>query len=60
MKDNQIFFDISMMNLFKYITSVEVRKDLSEKIVTLLLEPKIQYPTTSWYLTTNSPGYNPK
>jgi len=48
MKDNQIFFDISMMNLFKYITSVEVRKDMTEKFVTLLLEPKPQYPTTSW------------
>jgi len=47
-KDDQIHFDLSMLNTFKYITSVEVRKDLSEKIVTILLEPKLQFPVSSW------------
>jgi len=47
-KGEEVFFDISMLNQFKYITSVEVRKDLSEKVVTVLLESKQLYPKSSW------------
>jgi len=43
-KNDEIFFDISMINMFKYITSVEVRKDVSEKLVTVLLESKQTFP----------------
>lgn len=52
-KDGNLFFDLSMLNLFKYITSVEVRKDLAEKVVTLLLEPKQNYPVSSWHTVVN-------
>jgi len=38
-----------MINMFKYITSVEINKDLPEKLVTLLLEPKPDFELTSWY-----------
>jgi len=43
-KNDEIFFDISMINMFKFITSVEVRKDVSEKLVTVLLESKQTFP----------------
>jgi len=48
-KDDQLSFDISMLNTFKYITSVEVRKDLNEKVVTLLLESKPNQQISSWH-----------
>jgi len=48
-KDQQLSFDISMLNTFKYITSVEVRKDLKEKVVTLLLESKPNQSISSWH-----------
>jgi hypothetical protein len=44
----EIYFDISMINMFKYITSVEINKDLPEKLLTLLLEPKPDFELTSW------------
>ena len=39
-----------MLNIFKHITSVEVRKDLSEKIVTFKLEPQSCPAVTSWWV----------
>lgn len=47
-KDNEFSFDVSMLNHFKYITSVEVRKDLNEKVVTLLLESQQTPCINSW------------
>jgi len=46
--NQEVYFDLSMVNMFKYITSVEVNKDLPEKLVTLLLESKPDFELTSW------------
>lgn len=48
LKDNKIHFDFSMLNQFKYITSVGIRKDLEEKIVTVLLEHDPNIQSSSW------------
>lgn len=39
-KGKEVQFDFSLLNHFKFITSVGIRQDLEEKIVTVLLEPK--------------------
>lgn len=53
MKDEEIVVDVSQLNHFKFITSVEIRKDLTEKMVTLLMEQKQNPAPTSWQTLAN-------